>query len=204
MARTLIPAQKETGSKKPRRQIDTQAAHKASKKSGGIGRYTAPSTGGFISEEYNKLKDVGITKTIKYTAPDATVINDYDKFAHEIDEEIGLRDASLTEHSDVVPDNDNDPNQSWIYNFGYSVVGPYSSSFETLQYRPLNSDSNLSINSRPDQSCRSNNAPRYYPVKSKPLLMKAYGCNMPKKPYYKNQNVASTYPKIFRIVVHGS
>ena len=158
MARTLIPARKETGSKKPRRQIDTQAAHKSTKKSGGLGRYTAPDTGGFISEEYNKLKDVGTIKTIKYTAPDTTVIDDYDKFAHEIDEEKGLRDACLTEHSDMVPDKDNDQNQSGVYNFGYPVVGPYSSSFETFQYCPLNSDSNSSINSRSDQSCSSNPA----------------------------------------------
>ena len=51
MARILIPAEKETGPKKPRRQLDTQAAHKSSKKSCGLGRYTAPFTGGFISEE---------------------------------------------------------------------------------------------------------------------------------------------------------
>ena len=86
MACTLMPAQLETGSKEPRRQLDTQKAHKSAKKSGGLGRYTAPDTGGFISEEYDKLKDVGTMKTIKYTAPDTTVRHDYDKFSDEIDE----------------------------------------------------------------------------------------------------------------------
>ena len=85
-------------------------------------------------------------KTIKYTAPDTTVTDDYDKLANEIDEEKGLRDACLTEHSDIVPDKDNDQNQSCVYNFGYPVVGPYSSSFETFQYGSLNSDSRSSIN----------------------------------------------------------
>ena len=144
MARYKDTAQKETGSKKPRKQLDTQAAHKSAKKSGDVGRYTAPDPGGFISEEYNKLKDEGTMKTIKYTAPDATVRDNYDKFADEIDEEKGLRDACLTEHSDMVPDKDNDQNQSCVCNFGYPVVGPYSSSFETFPYHPLNSDSNSS------------------------------------------------------------
>ena len=51
-------------------------------------------------------------KTIKYTAPDTTVRDNYEKIADEIDEEKGICDACLTEHSDMVPNKDNDRNQS--------------------------------------------------------------------------------------------
>ena len=58
----------------------------------------------------------------------------YENIIDDIKAEMYILDAGLTEQSGAVPDNKNGQYHTCIYNFGYLIVGAYSTSFNpTIQ-----------------------------------------------------------------------
>ena len=109
-----------------------KSAQMAGPKSGGV-YYTDPNSGTIISDEYYKLKYEGDVKsTIKYSTPTDNDKDIYDKYMECTESELSMFDASLSEQSVKVRDNTKTQIQSCIYNFGYPIVGSYSTSFETI------------------------------------------------------------------------